>query len=335
MSIVLRHEDHHGIEFFTVEDTGESGMSISGLARLCGKTKQSVSSLIEKAVSVKSSSKWLEPLFGQAFTCQSAERVYQNAKIVKDEFCACVIKYYAFSGSEQAQYALDRFVEKGVRAWIQDVTGWSRKVTPVVDYSAMPKSTIELAESWVQALKESESLRVALEQSRHENTALTEEVRWTAKLVDEYHDTNQVLVENVNKYKPKAQDYDLLEGREGFISGQELVKRLAVKNFSVRKLYDLLRENRILFKAKGDTLNQPYQRYIDNGWIKIRDVECPDGKKRPAPVFSWKAVVKIVKLMKSTGWLPQDCEVFGWNFSEDEFMKSAEPQTNVIELRRA
>ena len=35
-----------GIEFFTVDDTGESGMSESGLARLCGVSQQGVNKLL-------------------------------------------------------------------------------------------------------------------------------------------------------------------------------------------------------------------------------------------------------------------------------------------------
>lgn len=40
--IVLAVEDGDGVEFFTVLETGESGMSVSGVARLCGVSHQAV-----------------------------------------------------------------------------------------------------------------------------------------------------------------------------------------------------------------------------------------------------------------------------------------------------
>lgn len=339
MSIVLRHKDEDGVEFFTLDFTGESGMSISGLAKLCGKPRMTVYDAVQKAVDGISKAEHLKSLRGKAIQLTVGSS-YKNVSVIKDEVCAAVIKHYAFGGSKKAQYALDRFTEKGVRAWIQENTGWGKSTipTPSQNFPAFPEVPRTFAEALRLAASladENQKLLSEVREVKTEKAILAEEVRWSASTINEYQDTNQYLLNEVNAYKPKADDYDLLEKREGFISGQELVKRLAVKSFSVRKLYDLLREKRILFKAKGETLNQPYQRYIDNGWIKVRDVACPDGKKRPAPVFSWKAVVKIIKLMKITGWISQDCEVFNWDFSEDEFMKSAEPESNVIELRRA
>lgn len=50
---IVRAVDRDGVEFFTVKETGESGMSVSGLAKVCGTSKQSVSGLL-KSLIVKS-----------------------------------------------------------------------------------------------------------------------------------------------------------------------------------------------------------------------------------------------------------------------------------------
>ncbi|NKB17286.1 MAG: hypothetical protein HC770_02850, partial [Pseudanabaena sp. CRU_2_10] len=39
--------ERDGVEFFTINATGESGMSESGLARLCGVTQQAISKLLQ------------------------------------------------------------------------------------------------------------------------------------------------------------------------------------------------------------------------------------------------------------------------------------------------
>lgn len=46
-NFVLRHHQN-GVEFFTLENTGESGMSAHGIARLCGVYPKLVEEIIDK-----------------------------------------------------------------------------------------------------------------------------------------------------------------------------------------------------------------------------------------------------------------------------------------------
>ena len=63
MSEVIRREES-GVEYFTVQVTGESGLSVSGIARLCGVSQQAISLLIENLTS-KSPSEWLDSFVGK------------------------------------------------------------------------------------------------------------------------------------------------------------------------------------------------------------------------------------------------------------------------------
>lgn len=121
-SIIRTVED--GVEFFTVNATGESGMSKSGLARLCGTSRQSVDELIDNAVAGQSRSKGLKCLRGKEIHLQVGIK-YKNASVLKACVCAAAIKYYAFSGNELAQYSLDKFLEIGITVWIQDINHWT------------------------------------------------------------------------------------------------------------------------------------------------------------------------------------------------------------------
>jgi hypothetical protein len=127
MNITLVERD--GVEFFTIDATGESGMSESGLARLCGVTQQAISKLLQTSVTTLSSSKCLKAFFGQDFRLQLCPELsgLDNAKVVRSEFCSKIIEYYAFESkrkTKEAMFAFRKFAEMGIRSWIQGITGW-------------------------------------------------------------------------------------------------------------------------------------------------------------------------------------------------------------------
>ena len=127
------------VEFFTIDATGESGMSETGLARLCGVTKQAVSLFLRDMVSRNSSSNQLESMQRKDLWCQAkglsvTERSkISNLYIVSAIVCAKVIKHYAFDSkhkTEKALLAYQLFAERGITAWIQEMTDWRGNVVP-------------------------------------------------------------------------------------------------------------------------------------------------------------------------------------------------------------
>lgn len=117
--------DRDGIEFYTVLATGESGMSQSGLARVVDTPRKTVEDLLQDLVGGKSRSKCLGAFTGKDLWL--AENGLKNAKIVRDEVCASIIEYYAFEARKttQAAFRVYRlFAARGVRSWIQEITGW-------------------------------------------------------------------------------------------------------------------------------------------------------------------------------------------------------------------
>ena len=115
------------IEFYTHVFTGESGMSVSGLARLCDTARKTVADLLQDLVGGNPRSGCLNSFSGKDLWL--AEKGIDNAKIVKDEVCASVIEHYAFEArnrTEKAMFAYRKFATLGVRTWIQEITGWSK-----------------------------------------------------------------------------------------------------------------------------------------------------------------------------------------------------------------
>jgi hypothetical protein len=121
-----------GVEFFSVVETGASGMSVSGLARLCGVSRQQLSYLLN-LVAKESAPKRLKALTEEDLWLQTetakviGSSKVTRVKILRSKACALLIKHYAFEGNEKAEYALDKFADKGIANWIQSITGWTPK----------------------------------------------------------------------------------------------------------------------------------------------------------------------------------------------------------------
>jgi hypothetical protein len=127
------------VEFFTIDATGESGMSESGLARLCGVSKQSISELLRNMLSGSWGKNQPEPLQRadlwlkvRGLTSIEKSKI-SNLSILRASVCASVIRHYAFDSkhkTEKALFAYKTFAEKGINSWIQEMTDWRGNVVP-------------------------------------------------------------------------------------------------------------------------------------------------------------------------------------------------------------
>ena len=128
-----------GIEFFTVDDTGESGMSESGLARLCGVSTPAVIEILRNWAKTSDTEKSLETSHTKSFRfkLQAKDKTSRghNSELVfiRAAACAKVIEYYAFESrrkTEEAMFAYRKFASTGVTAWIQEITQWHGNPMP-------------------------------------------------------------------------------------------------------------------------------------------------------------------------------------------------------------
>ena len=139
-----------GVEFFTIEATGESGMSESGLARLCSITQQSMNEFLRNRVTGKTDLNGLKVTPRQSSRLQAkglnaTERNYiSNLSVVRSEVCAEVIEHYAFNSKNktpEALYAYRKFATKGINGWIQEITEWHGNAVPkngiVIDFNTI------------------------------------------------------------------------------------------------------------------------------------------------------------------------------------------------------
>lgn len=154
--------EQNGVEFYTVESTGESGISQSGLAKLCGVTRTSIINLAktftktpvtsgEKAISGVSDTNGFED-----FTpVTNGRKLLVNGKdcgslkTYKSDFCIRTISYYAEKGKEKAIFSLMKFAKLGFDTWVQQITGWKPPQTiapsiPQIEPELTPRSAVQL-----------------------------------------------------------------------------------------------------------------------------------------------------------------------------------------------
>jgi hypothetical protein len=131
--------ERDGVEFFTIDATGESGMSESGLARLCGVTHKAVSKLVSNSVGTWEQEGSLKPNARKKFSfvpgsgTNFAHGQNSNIKVISAPICARVIRYYALESkykTPEALFALEKFSTEGINAWIQDITHWHGNPAP-------------------------------------------------------------------------------------------------------------------------------------------------------------------------------------------------------------
>ena len=127
------------VEFFTIDRTGESGMSEAGLARLCGVDRKSVSNRIRNIGATKNQNFDSEASLNSYSRVRPKgltpdERSYiSHFAFISASVCAQVIEYFAFESkhkTEEALFAYRKFGKTGINAWIQEMTEWHGNAIP-------------------------------------------------------------------------------------------------------------------------------------------------------------------------------------------------------------
>ena len=145
--------------------------------------------------------------------------------------------------------------------------------------------------------------------------SLADEVEQKQKLIE----ANQALQVEVQILEPKAERYDLVMDSDGWLTGDQICKQLAIYKFSTVKLYEILRAEKVIFK-RPDGTNSPYAEWVNNGLAKLRNGECFDGgRMRFSPVFSWKGLDRILDILRKHQVIPKDKQ-FRFNFDSNKIV---------------
>ena len=127
------------VEFFTIDATGESGMSETGLARLCGVSRQAVMKTTREMGVTKNENRDPKSTPSQYSRVQPKgltpeERGYiSHFSFLSASVCADVIEHYAIDSrhnTKEALFAYRKFAKLGITTWIQGITEWHGNAIP-------------------------------------------------------------------------------------------------------------------------------------------------------------------------------------------------------------
>jgi Sec7-like guanine-nucleotide exchange factor len=120
----IEKKEVSGIEFYVSNDGKHRGMSITGLALLCGVKQHTMTENLQKLAIGSSTMKELEAIAHQVFIPSEGYLIESNAKIVSSKACAKIISHYAMvKNNPVAKESLLKFSEMGIDSWIDEVTG--------------------------------------------------------------------------------------------------------------------------------------------------------------------------------------------------------------------
>jgi len=265
MSQIIKVEKN-SIEYFTLTATGESGMSISGLARACGVDKSTMSRFLQGLLQ-SSPSEILEPFAGMTSKELTLlhNSVYHNATIIKDVVCAAILSHYASKGKIEAVKSVATFAAIGIRTYIQQITGY------------IQPQQAHLPQDYLSALK----FLVAAEEEKQILTLKAAEQE-----------------QQIMELQPKAKVYEQVMSSSNYLSMGEVAKIINLKNMGRNKLFKFLKVKNIL---QAD--NQPYQQYVNAGYFKaIMKSTYILGVSYPVTVVSPKGVEFIISLLQKAGY---------------------------------
>lgn len=138
-NIVVKPTVVDDIEFY-IAPNGEAGMSLNGLARLCGidpmslrkHVKKKYLTIGQKAAPMPENADPTEVDDGFDHRPDSVEldiKAFRNARVIRDDVCAEIIEYYAFDSeyaTEDALFSYRKFARLGIRAWIHQLVGYAQ-----------------------------------------------------------------------------------------------------------------------------------------------------------------------------------------------------------------
>lgn len=175
------------IELYVTNDGKVTGVSLSGLARLCGVNRQTISQVTNRlsAPATKEYPKSLESIAGKVFDPQrTGER---GAKIVMEDVAIRIVEYYAYESRVKTDVAKANFrllAQKGLNAYIKELTPTDNRTSVNLNdiQNTLTQLLLKVDENNKQLI---ENQQIVVEYKQLRNTTVTI-IPGVDKLLDDY-----------------------------------------------------------------------------------------------------------------------------------------------------
>lgn len=260
------------IKYYTRVDTGESGMSIRGLANACGVALSGLQKLLNnptffEKVTTKTEKKEIISLDKKEKKVTTKPNIYliksDDVHVICDTFCERVIYYYAFESSYKKTKARELYqalAQYGLRQFIQSKTGYQPTLAPQHDNSL----TLSVEEQLKQAMAINEELESKLvtqqEQFKEELTEKDDAIqKLKQRLTLSDEKSHQVYLQEMLGGEMEMPVDGPFPGRIDLVTKQMVVEIKSITHFE-QAFGQLLRYR---FKLKGtEHENKTYMLYL-------------------------------------------------------------------------
>lgn len=185
------YTDQEGTIFYIFKPTGEAGISIRGLARLCGVTQGAIQYLVREGTK-KNSPKPLKgfPDNGSIFLGGTKGMLIpiENAKPLSEIFCISVITHYARKGNITAQETQDKLMISTFRQWVHSKVNPNHNSQLETITAEVVSSTKKEVVEEIELLQEAEKIRKKIREKESETEKLKDKlskINTVIKLIQE------------------------------------------------------------------------------------------------------------------------------------------------------
>lgn len=191
------------IELYVTNDGTETGISVSGLARLCGVNRQTLSKLVNNIEdpATETTLKSLDSLHGKVFNPQL--QGFKGAKIIMEDVAIRIVEYYAYESRIKNDIAKTNFrilAAKGLNAYIKEsVEEISKQDQPTLaDIHSTIINLITKIDNYEQEVKETRPILIEHRKIKNVTSIV---IPGVGKMLDDYLkiETDQLLLASGNK----------------------------------------------------------------------------------------------------------------------------------------
>ncbi len=175
-----------------------------------------------------------------------------------------------------------------------------------IDYALTLDTAKEMAMlSRVEKGKQARQYFIACEKALRQAPALPDfsNPALAARAWADQYERQQLAESTIKQLQPKAEFAEAVMQSEDTVSIGDMARILAYKGLGQNNLFEFLRANGILI-CNGT--NQPYQKYIEQGWCKVVESSWrhpKEGKKIGfKTVFTQKGMLKVRELLEKAGY---------------------------------
>jgi len=188
IEVVKPSVDENGIEFYVSRDGTQTGVSQSGLARLCGVDERTIRRVVSIEPRTNMPSKPLESFTGNVFHLGLTSE--QKAKIITTEAASHIIFYYAFesnAANDTAKFTAKQFATMGMHNWVKQVTGFAEE-NDIRSLTATVNSLVTSVDSLTQEVKSWRTVKRVADESMNGVRLLIKEIEKSEadRLEEEY-----------------------------------------------------------------------------------------------------------------------------------------------------